>query len=209
MARVNFAPTLPAPLLNMEAWDGVAAARNRLLGLVRDARIGNVVVLTGDVHSSWVTDLKADFVDPTSPVVATEFVGTSISSDFPPQFIAAIQAALVHPANAHVKFFDGAFRGYVRCGGGHQAGRPTIGWSTRFWRIRRQYRPGRPSSCRAATPERCRRRDLGLTADWTARIQTRSIRQDKGPANGTSCCRKPGPLSQKQRISDGAKPGSE
>jgi alkaline phosphatase D len=115
MARVNFAPTLPAPLLNLDAWDGVAAARNRLLGFVRDAGVGNVVVLTGDIHSSWVADLKADFADPTSPVVATEFVGTSISSDFPPQFITAIQAALAHPSNAHVKFFDGVFRGYVRC----------------------------------------------------------------------------------------------
>ena len=116
----------------MDAWDGVAAARNRLLGFVRDARIGNVVVLTGDIHSSWVTDLKTDFADPTSPVVATEFVGTSISSDFPPQFIAIIQAALAHPSNAHVKFFDGAFRVTCAAKWTPVAGGPTIGWSTPF-----------------------------------------------------------------------------
>jgi alkaline phosphatase D len=46
MARVNFAPALPAPLLNLDAWDGVTAARNRLLGFVRDGGVGNVVVLT-------------------------------------------------------------------------------------------------------------------------------------------------------------------
>jgi alkaline phosphatase D len=67
----------------------------------------------GDIHSSWVHDIKADFNNPGSPTIATEFVGTSISSDFPAEFIAPVQAAL--PANPHIKFFDGAFRGYVRC----------------------------------------------------------------------------------------------
>ena len=43
------------------------------------ARVPNPVVIGGDVHSYWVTDLKVDFTE-TAPVVATEFVGTSISS---------------------------------------------------------------------------------------------------------------------------------
>ena len=40
----------------------------------------NPVVLTGDIHSNWVNDLRVDDRKPESPVVATEFVGTSISS---------------------------------------------------------------------------------------------------------------------------------
>jgi len=115
VTRVNFAPTLPTPVFNMDAWDGYVAARNRLLGFVRDRGVPNVVVLTGDIHSSWVADLKANFDEPGSPVVATELVGTSISSDFAPPFVAAIEAALQHPSNDHVKFFNGDFRGYVRC----------------------------------------------------------------------------------------------
>jgi len=39
-------------------------------------------------------DLKADFNNPTSQIVGTEFVGTSITSDFPAQFIAPVTAAL-------------------------------------------------------------------------------------------------------------------
>jgi alkaline phosphatase D len=70
-------------------------------------------VITGDIHSSWVHDLKADFNNPASATVGTEFVGTSISSDFPAQFIAPVTAALAD--NPHTKFFDAAFRGYVRC----------------------------------------------------------------------------------------------
>lgn len=70
-------------------------------------------MLSGDIHSSWVHDLKTDFADPSSATVGTEFVGTSISSDFPAQFIAPVTAAL--PDNPHTRFFDGALRGYVRC----------------------------------------------------------------------------------------------
>ena len=41
------------------------------------------MIITGDIHSSWVNDIRADPVDAASPVVATELVGTSISSSFP------------------------------------------------------------------------------------------------------------------------------
>ena len=47
----------------------------------RRARSRNPVVITGDWHSTFVNDLKARLDDPDSPVVATEFVGTSISSN--------------------------------------------------------------------------------------------------------------------------------
>jgi alkaline phosphatase D len=121
MARLNFAPgpSLPAAVLNMDSWDGYATARNRLLGFVDQRDIRNVVVLSGDAHVAFAADLHADFEAPGSPV-ATEFVGTSISSDFAPEdfapeAIAAIQAALLHPSNGHIKFFNGALRGYVRC----------------------------------------------------------------------------------------------
>jgi alkaline phosphatase D len=100
---------------NVDAWDGYVAARNRLLGSIQDEDIANLVVLSGDIHSNWVADLKTDFSDPASPALGTEFVGTSITSDFAPEFIPIIEAALLDPANAHIKFFDGAFHGYVRC----------------------------------------------------------------------------------------------
>jgi alkaline phosphatase D len=112
-----FDPNFPAglSLRNVDAWDGYVAARNRLLGFVRDRHVENLVVLTGDTHTSFVADLKADFTDPTSPVVGAEFVGPSITSIFPPPLIPFVQAALLNPDNAHVKFFEGLFHGYVRC----------------------------------------------------------------------------------------------
>jgi alkaline phosphatase D len=104
---------IPPQLFNMDQWDGYVAARARILNVLEQAPVQNPVIITGDIHSSWVNDIKADFDDPASATLATEFVGTSISSDFPAGFIAPVQAAL--PDNPHIKFFDGLYRGYVRC----------------------------------------------------------------------------------------------
>ncbi len=97
----------------MDQWDGYVAARQRLLSFLADQRPSNPVVITGDIHSSWVCDLKTDFADAASPTVGTEFVGTSITSDFPVVFDPLVGAAL--PDNPHIRFFDGLWRGYVRC----------------------------------------------------------------------------------------------
>ncbi|NIJ11117.1 phosphodiesterase/alkaline phosphatase D-like protein [Saccharomonospora amisosensis] len=97
--------------INHDQWDGYAAARDRLFAFLADRRPSNVVVLSGDWHSAWVNDLKADFADPDSETLATEFVGTSISSGC--GWRDSVAAAL--EANPHVRFFDGDHRGYTRC----------------------------------------------------------------------------------------------
>ena len=99
--------------LPMDKWDGYPADRARLMTFLHDRRPANPVVLTGDLHTNWVNDLKLDFDRADSPVVGTEFAGTSISSsgdgvDTGPQG----ENALGH--NPHIKFFN-AQRGYVRC----------------------------------------------------------------------------------------------
>jgi len=68
------------------------------------------VVLGGDVHTHCVADLKPDFDDARTPVVATEFCGTSITSFALPQ--SRIDAA--RPWNPHVHYARGDQRGYVR-----------------------------------------------------------------------------------------------
>jgi alkaline phosphatase D len=94
-----------------DGWDGYAAARGRILSHLATRRVANPVVIGGDIHSFWVTDLKTDFRDPASPTVATEFVGTSVTSlGVPYESFAAVL-----PDNPHVRFFESRFRGYVRC----------------------------------------------------------------------------------------------
>jgi alkaline phosphatase D len=92
-----------------DAWDGYPASRDRLLAHVEASGVSNPVVISGDFHSFFVNDLKRDFDDPGSPTVATEFVGTSISSVGPPysQFMKWV------PDNPHVHFFDSRRRGYA------------------------------------------------------------------------------------------------
>jgi alkaline phosphatase D len=91
-----------------DGWDGYPAARRRMLEAIAAVRPGNPVFIGGDIHSFWATDLKADFNRP-SPTIATEFVGSSITSDPPPH--EAIAAVL--PDNPHVRYFESRRRGYV------------------------------------------------------------------------------------------------
>lgn len=64
-----------------DGWDGYPAARQRLLSDVARQKVPGCIVLGGDVHATYVADLKADFGDPAAPVIATEFCGTSITSE--------------------------------------------------------------------------------------------------------------------------------
>ena len=98
-----------ADAFSTDDWDGYPANRARLLKHIRDTRVSNPVVVGGDAHSFLANDLRLDFDNAASPLVATEFVGTSISAYGPPyEWIAR---AL--PDNPHVHFFESRRRGYV------------------------------------------------------------------------------------------------
>jgi len=58
--------------------------------------------------------IHRDFDDPSSPVVATEFVGTSISSNGDGEIYGPYYGPMI-PFNPHIRFFDGGRRGYIRC----------------------------------------------------------------------------------------------
>jgi alkaline phosphatase D len=109
MAQLDRQPG-PEQTFWTDGWDGYPAARARLLTFLADQRPTNPLILGGDVHSHWVCDLKPDFDDPHSPVVATEFCGTSITSQGPPQE----RTDALRAENPHVKYANSAKRGYVR-----------------------------------------------------------------------------------------------
>ena len=102
--------TPEGPVYSMDKWDGYVAARARLLRILSDTPPSNPIVITGDIHSNWVADIKADFDNPASATVASEFVGTSMTSggDGADGTVENVQSL-----NPHVKFFN-ARRGYVR-----------------------------------------------------------------------------------------------
>ncbi len=93
-----------------DGWDGYPGARRRIADHLVAAKVPNPVVLGGDIHSFWVTDIKQDYRDPRSPAVASEFVATSISSAGVPQSITDAGMKL-----AHIKLAEARWRGYIRC----------------------------------------------------------------------------------------------
>ncbi len=92
-----------------DGWDGYPAARARLLQAIAERRPANPLVIGGDVHFNCVSDLRVDFDDTQSPVVATEFCGTSITS----QGQAQARLDALRAENPHVCFANGEKRGYV------------------------------------------------------------------------------------------------
>jgi len=97
----------------MDKWDGYPAARERLIAFLAQAKPSNPVVISGDNHNNWVFDVKRDFSNEKSPVVATEFVGTSITSNGDGAERSAEHGRAIE-ANPHLKFHNSQ-RGYVRC----------------------------------------------------------------------------------------------
>jgi alkaline phosphatase D len=93
-----------------DGWDGYPLARRKLLDFISSRKVSNPVVLGGDVHSFNVNHLKLDFDDPASPTVASEFVGTSITS----QAWSQERLAPLLVDNPHMTFSDGRYRGYAR-----------------------------------------------------------------------------------------------
>jgi len=93
-----------------DGWDGYPLARKRLADRLLAAKTSNPIVLGGDIHSYWVTDVKSDYRDPRAPTVASEFVATSISSGRIPQSIVDAGLKLTH-----IRYADARWHGYLRC----------------------------------------------------------------------------------------------
>jgi alkaline phosphatase D len=109
MGHLNELP-LPAHRYWTDAWNGYPAARDRLVGFLADHKVPNPVVLSGDIHAFVVSGLHRTAADPGSPIVAPEFVTTSVSSDaLPESYFNDARAN-----NPNLAVATGAHRGYVR-----------------------------------------------------------------------------------------------
>ena len=113
IARLEGAAQDGGPLVPMDRWDGYPSAQQGLLSFLERTRPSNPVVVTGDIHSNWAADLKADFRDPASATVGAELVGTSITSGGDGADVRDNTEDTL-ARNPHIHFFNGQ-RGYVRC----------------------------------------------------------------------------------------------
>jgi alkaline phosphatase D len=117
--QIMFAPQGPAgqPGAGVDSWDGYRAARTRVFDAAASAGSPHLVVLTGDVHSSWAYDLARDpftsaKYDPQTGrgAIGTEIVTPSVTS--PSSMTAERHAALLE-TRPHLRFLEGDSRGYV------------------------------------------------------------------------------------------------
>jgi len=74
------ATSTPDNTVSMQSWDGYPASRARVTDSWMKAQVRNPIVLTGDVHAHWASEVLADFSDHDSPVVGSEFVCSSITA---------------------------------------------------------------------------------------------------------------------------------
>lgn len=141
MARVDRDPTDGTAYV-MDQWPGYEMDRRRVLKFLHEQKISNPVVLTGDIHTNWANELIADFDNLDSQSVATEFVGTSISSGG--DGTATPKGAdRMFAENPFVKFYN-AERGYVRCEVTPKA------WRTDYRTVEFVSRQGAPIQTRAS-----------------------------------------------------------
>ncbi|MFT6400017.1 MAG: alkaline phosphatase D [Bradymonadia bacterium] len=109
----------PGPIFNADQWDGYAPSRERIFQLLESQAIDNVVVLTGDIHTSWGNDLAMRPFDPENydrdtgdGSLAVEFVCPGISSPGLGELGELVGPGL-QDFNPHVKFVDLQRRGYI------------------------------------------------------------------------------------------------
>jgi alkaline phosphatase D len=108
----------PGTIANFDQWHGYPESRTRLINFLRTSAAKDVIVLTGDIHSSWANEIVNDpndtaEYDPATGrgSVAVEFVTPAVTSPGLEGYEALIEAA--RPFNPHIRWFDPKLRGYV------------------------------------------------------------------------------------------------
>jgi alkaline phosphatase D len=105
-----------------DSWGGYQVARRQILDLILQRGLQNVIGLSGDIHSFFVSTVKDNPKDESSADLMSEFTSTSITSE---SFNAALFQSLL-PENPHIAFCDDTVRGYVLCDVNHKAWRADL-----------------------------------------------------------------------------------
>jgi alkaline phosphatase D len=107
----RLAPGVPA---QVDAWDGYAYERRRILDYIIDTNVQNVVAVTGDIHTFFAGTAYTTGDEATGRPALPEFVGGSATSlglpeslDIPIPVLEALTAA-----NPHIDYYDFVKRGY-------------------------------------------------------------------------------------------------
>jgi len=95
--------------VHTDGWDGYPKARERLLRAIAEPRLANVLCLGGDVHRHVAAQLRLRANDERSPIVASEFVCSSITS----HGLSEAMTALIRSSNPDMLHARSDERGYA------------------------------------------------------------------------------------------------
>jgi alkaline phosphatase D len=107
----RIAPGVPA---QVDAWDGYAYERKRILDFILDNNVQNVVAITGDIHTFFAGTAYTTGDQATGRAAFPEFVGGSATSTGLPEStgLTPQQLQFLATVNPHIAFFDFVKRGY-------------------------------------------------------------------------------------------------
>lgn len=124
---------------NRDQWDGYLANRDRVYRHLAGHRINNTVMLSGDSHAAWVSDLawlgEADYnPDTGAGAFGVELAGTAVTSGSPvgagtPRLLANVASQWLVGRNPELQWQDLYYRGYFEMSIGYDA------VEARFWGI--------------------------------------------------------------------------
>ena len=99
-------------VLNTDQWDGYPAERTKLYNHILDNNIQNLVVLTGDIHTSWANDLPHTGYNSSTGIgsAGVEYVITSVTSSSSP---VGFPSSIISASNPHIKWSDLTKKGYL------------------------------------------------------------------------------------------------
>lgn len=110
--QVMFAPLeVFGQPVNADQWDGYNYERGLIQNHILNNNIKDVVMLTGDIHTSWCNDVPGSNYDANSGngSICVEFVGSSVTSLNSPL---PIGAGLIQTLNPHMKYINLDDHGY-------------------------------------------------------------------------------------------------
>ncbi|KAH6640645.1 PhoD-like phosphatase-domain-containing protein [Chaetomium tenue] len=115
---------------NRDQWDGYLANRDRVYQHLADGKINNTVMLSGDSHAAWVSDLawlgKRDYDETTGEgAFGVELAGTAVTSSSPvgglPKLLAKPLSEWLISKNPELQWQDLFYRGYFEMSIGYEA----------------------------------------------------------------------------------------
>ncbi|RDX56550.1 hypothetical protein OH76DRAFT_1426103 [Lentinus brumalis] len=122
-SQIVFTQLNESGAFDVDAWDGYRANRNRILDHLYSKKISNTLILSGDSHANWVSDLAHPNDTTTydsvtgNGAIGVEFAGTAVTSGSPfgsnvSPTNADKQSQVLVGVNPDLQWSEGSYRGF-------------------------------------------------------------------------------------------------